>query len=139
MDALKRIEKIIRENAFEQKKKKLRLKFNPGLALIGLQTTGPRSLPKNESKTKNIQWSLHSQDTYQTRVGVPGKGGVLSTETHDWYKNYTVASSPKGHLKDQDRYALSLRGVPLIEITDTKFKQWSFYPGYFDVSTKGVS
>ena len=42
MDALKRIEKIIQENAFEQKEKKLRLKFNPGLALIGLQTTGPR-------------------------------------------------------------------------------------------------
>ena len=29
LDALKRIEKIIRENAFEQKKKKPRLKFNP--------------------------------------------------------------------------------------------------------------
>ena len=26
---------------FEQKKKKLGLKFNPGLALIGLRTTGP--------------------------------------------------------------------------------------------------
>ena len=42
MDALKRIEKIIQENAFEQKEKKPRLKFNPGLALIGLRTTGPR-------------------------------------------------------------------------------------------------
>ena len=41
MDALKRIEKIIQENAFEQKEKKPRLKFNPGLALIGLRTTGP--------------------------------------------------------------------------------------------------
>ena len=30
------MEKIIRENAFEQKKKKLGLKFNPVLALIGL-------------------------------------------------------------------------------------------------------
>ena len=29
---------------FEQKKKKLGLKFNPGLALIGLRTTGPRAL-----------------------------------------------------------------------------------------------
>ena len=28
---------------FEQKKKKPGLKFNPGLALIGLQTTGPWS------------------------------------------------------------------------------------------------
>ena len=30
------------ENTFEQKKKKPGLKFNPVLALIGLQTTGPR-------------------------------------------------------------------------------------------------
>ena len=34
------MEKIIRENAFEQKKKKLGLKLNPELALIGLRTTG---------------------------------------------------------------------------------------------------
>ena len=42
LDALKRREEIIRENTFEQKKKKPGLKFNPGLALIGFQTTGPR-------------------------------------------------------------------------------------------------
>ena len=44
MDVLKRMEKIIRENVFQQKKKKLELKFNPGLVLIGLRTTGPRIL-----------------------------------------------------------------------------------------------
>ena len=33
-------EKIIRQNAFVQKKES-RVKFNPGLALIGLRTTGP--------------------------------------------------------------------------------------------------
>ena len=37
------IEKIIRENAFEYKKKKPSLNFNPGLALIGFPTTGPLS------------------------------------------------------------------------------------------------
>ena len=42
LDALKRREEIIRENTFEQKKKKPGLKFNPGLVVIGLQTTGPR-------------------------------------------------------------------------------------------------
>ena len=42
MDGLKRTEKIIPENSFEQKKKKPGLKFKPGLALIGLRTTGPR-------------------------------------------------------------------------------------------------
>ena len=41
MYALKRIGKIILENAFEQKKKN-KLKFKRGLALNNLQTTGPR-------------------------------------------------------------------------------------------------
>ena len=34
VECSKKIEKIILGNAFEQKKKKPRLKFNPGLALI---------------------------------------------------------------------------------------------------------
>ena len=34
-------DKIIWEIVFEQKKNKLALNFNPGLALISLQTTGP--------------------------------------------------------------------------------------------------
>ena len=34
----------MQESAFEQKKEKLWLKFNPGLALIVLRTTGPWSL-----------------------------------------------------------------------------------------------
>ena len=41
MDTLKRIKKIIRESAFNKKKKKPGLKFNPGLALTGVRTTGP--------------------------------------------------------------------------------------------------
>ena len=41
MYALKRIGKIIPENAFEQKKKN-KFKFKRGLALNNLQTTGPR-------------------------------------------------------------------------------------------------
>ena len=36
----KRIEKIIRESTFDEKKKKPGLKFNPRLALTGLRTTG---------------------------------------------------------------------------------------------------
>ena len=35
------IEKIIRESAFDKKKKKPGLKFNQGLALTGVRTTGP--------------------------------------------------------------------------------------------------
>ena len=41
MATLKRIEKIVQENPFDEKKKRPGLKFNPGSALIGLQTTGP--------------------------------------------------------------------------------------------------
>ena len=35
------MEKIIRENSFEQKSKKPRLKFKRGLALMALQQLGP--------------------------------------------------------------------------------------------------
>ena len=37
----KKIEKIIQESAFDKMKKKPGLKFNPGLALTGVRTTGP--------------------------------------------------------------------------------------------------
>lgn len=40
-DALKIIEKIVGEHSLEQQKKKPRLRFNPRLALISLQTTEP--------------------------------------------------------------------------------------------------
>ena len=39
----KKIEKIIQESAFDKMKKKPGLKFNPGLALTGVRTTGPWS------------------------------------------------------------------------------------------------
>ena len=45
IDMLKRVENIIRGNAVDQKKKKAGLKFNPGLALIDLRTTGPSAIP----------------------------------------------------------------------------------------------
>ena len=40
------------ENTFEQKKKKPGLKFNPGLALIGLRTIGPRRIGNSGSLSK---------------------------------------------------------------------------------------
>ena len=40
-------DKIIWEIVFEQKKNKLALNFNPGLALISLQTTGPNFIILN--------------------------------------------------------------------------------------------
>ena len=41
MATLKRLGKIVRENAFDDEKKRPGLKLNPRLALIGLSTTGP--------------------------------------------------------------------------------------------------
>ena len=53
---LKRIEKFFGENAFDEKKKRPGLKFNPGLALNGLQTTQPRKLSNfNLYPLKNVK------------------------------------------------------------------------------------
>ena len=41
MDALKSKKRFIQENAFKQKREEPRLKFNPGLSLVSLRTTGP--------------------------------------------------------------------------------------------------
>ena len=38
------MEQTILESAFDKKKKKPGLKFNPGLELTGVRTTGPRAL-----------------------------------------------------------------------------------------------
>ena len=56
MDNLKRIEKIILESAFDKKKKKPGLKFDPGLALTGVRTTGPIAFPEG---VRLIQVSLY--------------------------------------------------------------------------------
>ena len=42
----KRTEKIIRDSAFDKMKKKPGLKLDPGLALAGVRTTGPREVFK---------------------------------------------------------------------------------------------
>ena len=53
LDVLKRIDKIILKNAFDQKKKKAELKFNLGSALIGFQITGPRTLTNERNESYN--------------------------------------------------------------------------------------
>ena len=54
----KKIEKIIQESTFNKKKKKKKagLKFNPGLALTGVRTTGPSLISKTFVSTcwKNV-------------------------------------------------------------------------------------
>ena len=61
-DTLKRKEKIIQQNTFVQKEKKPMLKSNPGLALIGLRTTGPWSFLGSNCKAHNhfevSQWYI---------------------------------------------------------------------------------
>ena len=51
----KKNEKIIRENAFKQKTKNPGLKFNPGLALIGLLRTGSRITNHSEGDMPSFQ------------------------------------------------------------------------------------
>ena len=50
----KRIEKIIRKSAFDNKKKKAGLKFNPELVLTGVRTTGPRSIDSEPFSASNF-------------------------------------------------------------------------------------
>ena len=72
MDALKRIQKIIRENALEQKKKKPRLKYNPGLALIGLRTTWSRVQPFYIDFSKGLRffsWFVFGKVSVETMFG----------------------------------------------------------------------
>ena len=47
------MEKIIRESAFDNTKKKAGFKFNPGLVLTGVRTTGP-----SISKAITMQFSI---------------------------------------------------------------------------------
>ena len=55
MAILKRIEKIVQENPFDEKKKRPGLKFNPGLVLIGLRTTGPYSMYDSTAQISRLQ------------------------------------------------------------------------------------
>ena len=53
LDVLKRIDKIIRKNAFDQKEKKPELKCNLSLALIGLRITGSCTLTNERNESYN--------------------------------------------------------------------------------------
>ena len=78
----KRIEKIIRENAFDEKKKKPVLKFNPRLALTGLRTTGAwifTSVSVPDSTTRfylftsaKVRMGVHSTPKYGTKQVILG-------------------------------------------------------------------
>ena len=61
---LKREEKILPENAFEEKKKTPGLRFNPGLPLIGLRTTGPRiQVSLAEIGIQYLESSIHGMES----------------------------------------------------------------------------
>ena len=51
LDTAKRIERIIKENAFDEKKKKSGLKLNPALAPTGFEKLGPKGV-QNLKKIK---------------------------------------------------------------------------------------
>ena len=58
------MEKAIRENTFEQKKKKLAIYFSPGLALIDRPTTGSRTVINQAS----IEWFSFECRKTKTKV-----------------------------------------------------------------------
>ena len=54
----KKIEKIIRESAFDKKKKKPGLKLNPRFALTRVRTTGPRVIFQIKPKFFQVLYQL---------------------------------------------------------------------------------
>ena len=60
MGTLKRIEKIIRESSFDNKKKKAVLKFNLGLVLTGIRTTVTVPRSKTRVELPSNSWTLSS-------------------------------------------------------------------------------
>ena len=62
LSTLKRIEKLAKENTFDEKEKRRGEKFNPGLALIGLLTTGP-------SNKRRCSFVLHDTDPRKIWLG----------------------------------------------------------------------
>ena len=87
----KKIEKIIRESAFDKKKKKPGLKFNLGLALTGVRTTGPRLLDVLYQQCCLLLLFLSQQN--ETALikdcggegGEWGRGGVWVTYSKELY------------------------------------------------------
>ena len=63
----KELEKIIRENAFEQEKKKPGLEFNSVVAPFGLRTTGPRMVKQR------VAWENSPISRCHHSVGFPRK------------------------------------------------------------------
>ena len=60
MDTVKRKETIILESAFDKKIEKPELKFNPGLALTGVRTTGPRFGKAAEIEPRKERTQTHA-------------------------------------------------------------------------------
>ena len=77
----KKIEEIIRESAFDRKKKKPGLKFNPGLALTGVRTTGPWYVtkPKLQSHHHVLHLSLPASST---------RHNLLLLLLHHYFQNH---------------------------------------------------
>ena len=70
---LQKIEKIIWENVFEQKKKKPGLKFNPEFALISFQTNGPWSWSTSTStSTLFIKNGFYNRLACKIAIANPG-------------------------------------------------------------------
>ena len=82
MDTLKRNEKIIRESTFDKKIKKPGLKFNPGLALTGVRTTGPWRRGERRRLIQGLEGIFRIRDLTEIRCGIRENAECLDRQ-HD--------------------------------------------------------
>ena len=114
---LKRMKQITGKNAFEQKKKKRRiLKFNPGLALISLRTTGRPSLVTD--------LVMHMRQVPWKRSWLPGGPSFHECDNSKHTKNLT-SSNYRSARFPRRRFFFRARQV---------FSPFSIVPGYTTTS-----
>ena len=84
---------IIRENAFEQKKKK------PGLALLGLRTTGPWGLDGIRPWTVKFPMRSRVQKRHaRSYLRISFRQSALNTQTHDRTHTRYMSQSSKENM-----------------------------------------
>ena len=109
LDAVKRIEKIIRESAFEQTKGKPRLRFNPGLALIVLRTTGPcvnnQLVVSCQIRISNhklmVETGRYNQTPHINRFCPVCNSGIIEDEFHFLLYYWKYSSIPREKFYNQ--------------------------------------
>ena len=98
LDTLKRKEEIIQESAFDKKKKKKKpeLKFNPGLALTGVRTTGAKKSPQKSqlksSHPKNYSPNFPHQKILEWKISNTKNPSIIPIT---WNPENSLGSLPR--------------------------------------------